>query len=171
MIKVENKVIIISFFYKEKLLRLSQRRGIQKKSEFPHKEVQPRSTHFHNSSFLPSGLTQITRKHFASRAFQLFLRKRSISSNSALCLRRFTPEQPISGGRGTLVPTAADWRAEKKGTLKEPVATRLVCKLADIVVRYAAGSVYIRARTRRYTSRVKGKNRKGVRPWKEGRRR
>lgn len=48
---------------------------------------------------------------------------------------------------------------EEKGTLKEPVATRLVCKLADIVVRYVAA----RTRTRRYMSRVKGKNRKGVR--------
>ena len=53
---------------------------------------------------------------------------------------------------------------EEKGTLKEPVATRLVCKLADIVVRYVAA----RTRTRRYMSRVKGKNRKGVRPEDEG---
>lgn len=41
--------------------------------------------------------------------------------------------------RETLVPTAAaDWRVEEKRSLKEPVATRLVCKLADIVVRYVA---------------------------------
>ena len=62
--------------------------------------------------------------------------------------------------RNELVPIAADWCVEEKGTLKEPVATRLVCKLADIVVRYVAA----RTRTRRYMSRVKGKNRKGVRP-------
>lgn len=91
------------------------------------------------------------------------MRKQSISLNRTLPLL-FHPLQlqrvDKANERGNeLVPIAADWCVEEKGTLKEPVATRLVCKLADIVVRYVAA----RTRTRRYMSRVKGKNRKGVR--------
>lgn len=96
------------------------------------------------------------------------MRKQSISLNRALPLL-FHPLQlqrvdKANERKNELVPIAADWCAEEKGTLKEPVATRLVCKLADIVVRYVAA----RTRTRRYMSRVKGKNRKGVRPEDEG---
>ena len=75
----KNEVFV---FHKEKPLRRSsknssvefrrkQKRGDPEEISIP-REVQPRSTHFHNSSFLSSGLTQITRRPYVSKRSSYF---------------------------------------------------------------------------------------------------
>lgn len=89
--------------------------------------------------------------------------KKKYSSQACNFLRETRESRCLSG---TPDRVAKKESKKKGGVLKGPVARRLVCKLADIVVRYvAARYTYARSRsrTRRYTyiSRVKGKNRKG----------